>query len=306
MAGPAPPPEAHGGPWFLEDLTGSRRDGKGMGGPAWLLVAGHTCLVAVISENWHCPSQSVSAASGLMGLVPCQDCVPSTVCSRLPAGWRDPRCPEFTLTHLKPTGVKEKSDLWCKQGLVHLLGAFGSRLSSSQLKLINFLALEICQQTRIWLFSWSLLGFLTQKVEVAPVPNRGGPRRRAVGALRKAECPCRICACLISWYTEGLESSLKQPGSPRRGQWVVFLFGLTLHWKGLQKLEQRETPVWTRGATPAIGQTWPLRGRAPGRNKEAKRRDVQECVRAVSSLGVVPTSAGSLGASLCSEDQRQG
>jgi len=72
---------------------------------------------------------------------------------------------------------------------------------------------------------------------------------------------------------------------------LVFLFWLALHWKGLEKLEQRpqsgpETPPLL------VRQAWLLRGCAFGRNKEAKRHGVQECVGAASSLGAVPTRWG--------------
>lgn len=59
-----------------------------------------------------------------------------------------PTAQSSPLAHLNPTGVQEKSDLWVKEGLVHLLGTFGSHWSSSQLKLTDFPLLKCVRKQK--------------------------------------------------------------------------------------------------------------------------------------------------------------
>lgn len=137
------------------------------------------------------------------------------------------------------------------------------------------------------------------------MPNYGRPRKRAGGHWRRYSALSLSALTLFlraQRASKGLSSSRR---SPERGKGWSFSFGSPFPEKA-RKSWNRERPQSGPETSPLpVGQTWLLRGCASGRNQEAKRHSVQECVRTVSSLGAVLTSAGSLGASLRSGDQRQ-
>lgn len=99
--GQARPPKAQGGPGFLEDSPGADTMAGAWGrGGLTLVPGGRTCLTCVCGQGFSKLAVSFpvcfrreQADEARPPVCACRDCLPRTVCSRLPAGRRDLPCP---------------------------------------------------------------------------------------------------------------------------------------------------------------------------------------------------------------------